>query len=86
MSRFARLVSLFAVPALFAACSGTSDTPFSPATPRYDGGLLVGTNATPPSDSAQTTTSSTGGNSGGGLDSGAPNDSTGRGGLLVGTN
>ena len=69
MSRFARVVSLFAVPVLFAACSpGSTDTPLSPAGPRHDTGTpVLGGNVTPPADSTATTTSTTS-SSGGELD------------------
>jgi hypothetical protein len=84
MSRWSRLIPILAVTVLLAACGqGTGDTPLSPAapaTPRMDGGLLVGGNATPPGPgdgSSTTTTQSTE----------APGDSTARGGgLLVGGN
>lgn len=88
MSRFSRIVSLFAVPVLFAACSpGATDTPLSPATPRLDGGLLVGGNAVP-TDSSQTTNTSTNSTETGGTTD-APGGESGvanRGGLLVGGN
>ncbi len=89
MSRFSRAVSLLALPVLFAACSlGSGDTPFSPTTPRRDGGVLVGGNAEP-TDSTQTSTTSSTSTSGSdtGLNPGAvPPDTTSRGGVLVGGN
>jgi hypothetical protein len=88
MSRFSRVMSLFAVPVLFAACSpGGTDTPLSPATPRFDGGVLVGGNVTP-QDTTPTTTSTTSTSSGGTLDdpSAEPDTTTRRGGVLVGGN
>ena len=74
MSRLSRVLSLFAVPVLFAACSpGSTDTPLSPTGIRRDGGSpLPGGNVTPP-DSTTSTTSTT---SAGGLDDPAEPDST----------
>lgn len=89
MSRFSRVMSLLAVPVLFAACSpGSTDTPLSPSAPRHDGGLLVGGNAVP-TDSTQpapsSTTSASGGDGIGPAPGAVPPDTTGRG-LLVGGN
>ncbi|HEV7586566.1 MAG TPA: hypothetical protein VGO40_00455 [Longimicrobium sp.] len=82
MSRFSRVLSLFAVPVLFAACSpGGSDTPFSPAEARHDGGIiLVGGNAVPTDSTppAGTTTSSDPA-----ADPGVAPDSTSRGGIIL---
>lgn len=86
MSRFSRVLSLFAVPVLFAACSaGGGDTPFSPAGPRHDGGVILnGGNAVPPDSTPTTTTTSTTSTStGDGLDAGTPTDSTSRGGVIL---
>jgi hypothetical protein len=84
MSRFSRVLSLFAVPVLFAACSpGATDTPLSPASPRHDGGSAgLGGNFVPPDTTSQGTTSSTTSASAEGT-LGAPSaatDSTSRGG------
>jgi hypothetical protein len=61
MSRWIRLVPVFAVSALLAACGGGgSDTPLAPASvagPHYDGGLGMGGNATGPGPDSTTTTS-----------------------------
>ena len=61
MSRMSRLVALLAVPVLVVACGpGSADTPFAPAPPRHDSGLLVGGNATPtPPDEGTSSTSDT---------------------------
>ena len=70
MSRFSRMLALFAVPVLFAACSpGATDTPLSPPGPRHDGGTAtMGGNVTPPADSTTAGTTSTNSASSGGLD------------------
>lgn len=75
MSRLSRVLSLFAVPVLFAACSpGSTDTPLSPAGIRHDSGSpMPGGNVTPP-DSTTSTTST--GTAYGGLDDPAEPDST----------
>ena len=72
MSRWIRLVPVFAVSALLAACGGGgSDTPLAPAStvgPRYDGGLGMGGNVTDPRpDSTSTAQTDTTTLEGGGL-------------------
>jgi hypothetical protein len=89
MSRFSRMLSLFAVPVLLAACSsGGTDTPLSPTAPRRDGGsVLLGGNAVP-TDSSQTGTStSTSSGDGTDLNPADGPDATNRGGsVLLGGN
>lgn len=84
MSRWSRLVPILAVSVLLAGCGeGMGDTPLAPAgpnSPRMDGGLLVGGNATPPAPGEDEGTSTTSSNT-------SAADSTARGGgLLVGGN
>jgi hypothetical protein len=59
MSRWIRLVPVFGVAALLAACGGSgSDTPLAPASavaPRHDGGLGMGGNVTDPGPDSTTT-------------------------------
>jgi hypothetical protein len=66
MARWTRLFPALAVSLVLGACSqGTTDTPFSPATPRYEdgGGTSLGGNAADPSGGGSggtaTTTSTT---------------------------
>jgi hypothetical protein len=63
MSRWIRLVPVFAVSALLVACGGSgSDTPLAPASPagpHYDSGLGMGGNVTDPGPGPTTTTSTT---------------------------
>ena len=85
MARWTRLIPAFAVALVLAACGqGTSDTPFSPAAARHDGGgATVGSNFVPPSDGSEST--STTSTSDGSTE--VPNDSTSRtGGATVGSN
>jgi hypothetical protein len=84
MSRWSRLIPVAVVSVLLAACGqGVTDTPFSPAAPLHDGGLLVGGNVTAPGD---TTGSGSTGSTTSTTDT-APADTTSRGGgLLVGGN
>ena len=88
MSRFSRMLSLFAVPVLFAACSaGSTDTPFSPEGPRHEGLTLIGGNAVPPDTTPTGTTSTTSTSDGGTAGNpGAAPDTTGRGVTLIGGN
>ncbi|MFL5381541.1 MAG: hypothetical protein ACJ8GN_03380 [Longimicrobiaceae bacterium] len=88
MSRFSRVLSLFAVPVLFAACSaGGGDTPLSPAGPRHDGGIIlnggnaVPTDSTPPGTTSTTSTTST--TTGEGVEDTGTADSTSRGGIIL---
>lgn len=83
MSRWSRFIPIMAVSVLLAACGqGGGDTPLAPASPRLDGGLLVGGNATPPSPGDENGTGTTSTQS-----TTAPSDSTSKdGGLLVGGN
>jgi len=50
MARWNRVIPALVVTLVLGACGqGTSDTPFSPSTPRYDGGgTSLGGNVTPP--------------------------------------
>jgi hypothetical protein len=52
MTRWTRLIPAMAVTFLLAACGqGTSDTPFSPSTPSFDGGgTTLGGNIVNPND------------------------------------
>ena len=83
MSRWSRFVPVFAIVALIAACgeSGT-DTPLAPSSPapRFDGGWVVGGNATDSVPSTQTTQSDPS------ESPELPADSTNRGGWVVGGN
>lgn len=61
MARWNRLIPALAVTLVLGACGqGTTDTPFSPSAPRFDGGgTSLGGNATPPNGGGSETTSST---------------------------
>lgn len=77
MSRWSRLIPALVGIVFLAACGGTStDTPFAPATPRFDGGgVLVGGNAVDSTTNSPTN------------ETDVPSDSTSRGGgVLVGGN
>lgn len=58
MTRWTRYIPAMAVTFLLAACGqGTSDTPFSPETPRFDGGgTTLGGNVVNPTDGTGTST------------------------------
>lgn len=85
MARWNRLIPALAVTLVLGACGqGTTDTPFSPSAPRFDGGgTSLGGNVTPPTggDPAPSSTTSTT------TAAEVPPDSTGRtGGTSLGGN
>jgi hypothetical protein len=86
MSRWSRLIPVFAVTLLLAACGDGADTPLAaPGAGVYDeGGLLVGGNNTSDPGTGSGSGTTTGTSTGGGT---VQSDTTSRGGgLLVGGN
>jgi hypothetical protein len=78
MIRSYRIIPAVAVALVLGACGQGSDTPLSPATPRFDGGYIVGGNSTPPPPPTDTDASTNG--------APVPPDTTSRGGYIVGGN
>ena len=80
MTRWHRFIPAVAVALLLGACGGNgSDTPLSPAGPKFDGGYIVVGNATPPPDSTKSSSSTTSSSS----TAEVPPDTTSRGGYIV---